>query len=186
MGYNVSCSTRHNKDTLGFLIKVVSATHRPAVIAKRINTFLAAFAGLHLAPLQRKKKAFEEQRCVLAELKLAEEHNLTEESELHSDEIFSGSYDFHRAVKDCHALKGIKAEEVAEAFQKWLSPLSPHRKSLFVFINSTSASGQDTHEEEEDKRRQPPVITVESPREALHGGKHGYHTFSQKLWPLSE
>ena len=183
LGYNVSCSTRHNKETLGFLIKVVSATHKPAVIAKRIDTFLSDFFAKHLRPMRGKKRAFEEEIKVLAELKLADDNNLMEESELHSDEIMGGTYEFHRAVLDAHALKHVKTSEVVDCFRQALSPESTQRKCLFVFISNMAADNEKENGELAAQKSDASTTIVETPRQTLHSGDaFKYHVFPSRVY----
>mmetsp|Transcript_13202 Transcript_13202/g.17204 ORF Transcript_13202/g.17204 Transcript_13202/m.17204 type:complete len:283 (+) Transcript_13202:2-850(+) len=178
LGYHVSCSTRWNENIVGFLVKVVSATHSPDSIWECIRLFLKSFFETSIKSLKKDREKYREHIETLAELKLADSVNMDEESGALWTEIYQGDCEFHRHVGEAAILSHITPSMVIEAYKKLIHPSSPDVKCLLVFLYGQGSSKTEpklSNEIDEDnvlKRS----IEVKNPQQDIHNGQFHYYS----------
>lgn len=135
-GYDVYCDQRWSYGIIGCIFHVTTNVKSASEVVVRVDKFLTEFRN-ELATM--KKEEFYKYLVALALHKLNTYDSLPDENATLWGEICDGRFHWEAWRDEVICLKGIKQQELLEAFDKWLMPGNRRNAVVIQVIGATES-----------------------------------------------
>ncbi|KAL3417361.1 zinc protease [Phlyctema vagabunda] len=141
LGYVVFSGQRPAATTIGYRF-IIQSEKTPEYLESRIDAFLTLF-GETLEKMPESE--FEGHKRSLITKRLEKLKNLDQESGRLWNHIDSETYDFDLARQEASHIKALTKNDMIKFFQQYISPASPSRAKLAIYLNAQGTAEETTN-----------------------------------------